>query len=70
VGLTMETAEQKYNMTIVMHRAGDHLHLHPQHDEIIHANDILVVFATLDTLGLISANNQSLSPAAGRDHGH
>jgi voltage-gated potassium channel len=68
VGLTMEIAEQKYNMTIVMHRAGDHLHLHPQHDEIIHANDILVVFATLDTLGLISPNNQNSSTPAGRNH--
>ena len=59
VGLTMEAAELKYNMTIVMHHAGEHLHLHPQHDEIIHAGDLLVVFATLDTLGLISSNIQS-----------
>jgi voltage-gated potassium channel len=58
-GLTMEAAELKYNMTIVMHRAGEHLHLHPQHDEIIHAGDLLVVFATLETLGLIGSNNQN-----------
>jgi Trk K+ transport system NAD-binding subunit len=59
VGLTMEDAERKYNMTIVMHQSGDHLHLHPAYDEPILADDVLVVFATLETLGQIGANNHN-----------
>jgi voltage-gated potassium channel len=56
-GLTMEEAERKFDMTIIMHNTGAHMHLHPQHDEAIHVNDTLVVFATLETLGKIGGVN-------------
>jgi Trk K+ transport system NAD-binding subunit len=56
VGLTMEDAERRFEMTIIMHHSGDHMHLHPNYDELIHANDTLVVFATLETLGKIGGN--------------
>ena len=56
-GLTLEQAEQRYNMTVVMHQSGEELQLHPQHDEVIHTGDTLVVFATLETLGQIGGFN-------------
>lgn len=56
-GLTMEDAERNFNMTIVMHQTGDELHLHPTYEELIHDGDILVVFASLETLGRIGATN-------------
>ena len=56
-GLTLESAERKFNMTIVMHQIDGELHLHPTSDEIIKENDTLVVFATLDTLGQIGGVN-------------
>ena len=56
-GLTMEDAERKFNMTVVMHQADGQLHLHPTSDEIIKEGDTLVVFATLETLGLIGGMN-------------
>ncbi len=59
VGMTMEDAERTFNMTIVMHQSGEHLHLHPAYDEPIKADDTLVVFATLETLGQIGAHNQA-----------
>jgi hypothetical protein len=46
-----------------MHNTGDHMHLHPQYDELIHLNDTLVVFATLETLGKIGAVNHTGSHA-------
>ncbi len=58
-GLTMEEAERKFEMTIIMHNTGEHMHLHPQYDELIHLNDTLVVFATLETLGKIGAVNHA-----------
>jgi Trk K+ transport system NAD-binding subunit len=57
LGLTLETAEQQFDLTIVMHQANDELHLHPASEEVIAENDTLVVFATLDTLGRIGGNN-------------
>ena len=51
--MTLEDAERRYNMTIVMHQTSDELHLHPAYDEVIKINDTLVVFATLETLGQI-----------------
>ena len=58
-GMTMEDAERKYNMTIVMHQTSDELHLHPTYDELINAGDTLVVFATLETLGKIGGINHN-----------
>ncbi len=58
-GMTMEEAERKFDMTIIMHNTGEHMHLHPQYDELIHLNDTLVVFATLETLGKIGAVNHN-----------
>ena len=58
-GLTMEDAERKFDMTIIMHNTGEHMHLHPQYDELIHTNDTLVVFATLETLGKIGGMNHN-----------
>ena len=58
-GLTMEEAERKFDMTIIMHNTGEHMHLHPQYDELIHLNDTLVVFATLETLGKVGAINHT-----------
>jgi hypothetical protein len=55
----MEEAERKFDMTIIMHNTGEHMHLHPQYDELIHLNDTLVVFATLETLGKIGAVNHN-----------
>lgn len=69
IGMTMEDAEQKFNMTIVMHQSGDHLHLHPQYDEPIHVDDMLVVFATLETLGKIGADNHRNHHAGHAGHG-
>lgn len=57
-GLTLEDAERKFNMTIVMHQIDGELHLHPASDEIIKVDDTLVVFATLETLGQIGGMNQ------------
>jgi Trk K+ transport system NAD-binding subunit len=57
--MTMEEAERKFDMTIIMHNTGDHMHLHPQYDEAIHVNDTLVVFATLETLGKIGGMNHN-----------
>jgi Trk K+ transport system NAD-binding subunit len=59
VGMTMEDAERKFNMTIVMHQTGEQLHLHPSYDEPIETDDTLVVFATLETLGQIGAANHN-----------
>lgn len=59
LGMTMEDAERKYNMTIVMHQTNDELHLHPTYDELINAGDTLVVFATLETLGQIGSMNHN-----------
>jgi Trk K+ transport system NAD-binding subunit len=56
-GLTLESAERKFNMTIVMHQTEGELHLHPTSDEVIKDGDTLVVFATLDTLGQIGGMN-------------
>ncbi len=66
-GLTMEEAERKFDMTIIMHNTGDHMHLHPQYDELIHLNDTLVVFATLETLGKIGAVNHTGSRLANQN---
>lgn len=55
VNRLMEDAERTFNMTVIMHHTGTHMHLHPKHDEVIHAGDTLVVFATLDALGEIGA---------------
>jgi voltage-gated potassium channel len=57
VGLTMEDAERRYNLTVVLHQSGDELHLHPKYSEKIQVNDMLVVFATLETLGQIGGMN-------------
>jgi voltage-gated potassium channel len=59
LGMTMEDAERKHNMTIVMHQTNDELHLHPNYDEFINAGDTLVVFATLETLGQIGGMNHN-----------
>lgn len=53
----MEDVERAFNLTIIMHRSGEHLRLHPVSDEMIHAGDTLVVFATLEVLGQIGATN-------------
>ena len=66
VGLTMEAAERRFDMTIIMHNTGEHIHLHPQYDEAIHVNDTLVVFATLDTLGQIGADQHRHGPPRAR----
>ncbi len=66
LGLKLETAERKFNMTIVMHQTGGELHLHPTSDEVIKENDTLVVFATLEALGLIGGINHP----AGHRHGN
>jgi Trk K+ transport system NAD-binding subunit len=58
LGLALESAERKFNMTIVMHQTGGELHLHPTSDEVIQENDTLVVFATLEALGQIGGTNQ------------
>ncbi|HSD84278.1 MAG TPA: NAD-binding protein [Anaerolineae bacterium] len=58
-GLTLEAAEQQYNLTIVMHQTNDELHLHPSFDEVIAEDDTLVVFATLEALGQVGGNNHS-----------
>jgi voltage-gated potassium channel len=58
LNLTLESAERKFNMTIVMHQTDGELHLHPTSDEVIKENDTLVVFATLETLGQIGGLNQ------------
>jgi voltage-gated potassium channel len=80
LGLTLENAERKFNMTIVMHQIGGELHLHPTSDEIIKENDTLVVFATLDTLGQIGSTNHPaghrhsnqnpMKRLLGRNHAH
>ncbi len=57
LGMTMEDAERKHNMTIVMHQTNHELHLHPNYDELINTGDTLVVFATLETLGQIGGMN-------------
>jgi Trk K+ transport system NAD-binding subunit len=57
LGLELEVAERKFNMTVVMHQSGGELHLHPTSDEVIKEDDTLVVFATLETLGLIGGIN-------------
>jgi Trk K+ transport system NAD-binding subunit len=57
-GLTLENAERKFNMTIVMHQSDGELHLHPTSDDVVKENDTLVVFATLETLGHIGGLNQ------------
>ncbi len=61
VGLTMEEAERRFEMTVIMHHTDDHMHLHPNYDEMIHATDTLVVFATLETLGKIGGKNHKNS---------
>jgi Trk K+ transport system NAD-binding subunit len=58
LGLTLESAERKFNMTIVMHQTDGELHLHPTSDEVIKEDDTLVVFATLETLGQIGGMNR------------
>ena len=64
LGLTLEDAERKFNMTIVMHQTDGELHLHPTSDEVIKENDTLVVFATLETLGQIGGmNHHGRAPA-------
>jgi len=60
-GLTMEEAERRFDMTIILHHTGEHMHLHPNYDESIHVDDLLVVFATLETLGRIGAKNHKSS---------
>jgi Trk K+ transport system NAD-binding subunit len=65
-GLTLENAERQFNMTIVMHQTGGELHLHPTSDEVIMEDDTLVVFATLETLGLIGGINHP----GGHRHGN
>jgi voltage-gated potassium channel len=65
-GLTLENAERQFNMTIVMHQTGGELHLHPTSDEVIKEDDTLVVFATLETLGLIGGINHP----GGHRHGN
>jgi voltage-gated potassium channel len=57
LGLNLETAERRFNMTIVMHQTDGDLHLHPTSDELIKEGDTLVVFATLETLGQIGGVN-------------
>jgi voltage-gated potassium channel len=57
LGMALEDAERQFNMTIVMHQTDDALHLHPTSDEVIKEHDQLVVFATLETLGLIGGTN-------------
>jgi Trk K+ transport system NAD-binding subunit len=59
LGLGLEDAERKFNMTVVMHQTGGELHLHPTSDELIKEHDTLVVFATLETLGLIGGMNHT-----------
>jgi voltage-gated potassium channel len=59
LGLTLETAERKFNMTVVMHETGGELRLHPTSDEVVKENDTLVVFATLEMLGQIGGMNHS-----------
>jgi Trk K+ transport system NAD-binding subunit len=66
LGLELETAERKFNMTIVMHQTNGELRLHPTSDEVIKENDTLVVFATLETLGLIGGINHP----SGHRHGN
>ena len=58
LGLDLESAERKFNMTVVMHQTDGELHLHPTSDEVIKESDTLVVFATLETLGLIGGMNE------------
>ena len=62
LGLTMEDAERLYNLTVVLHQTGDELRLHPKYDEVIQANDRLVVFATLETLGQIGGMTDGQHP--------
>jgi Trk K+ transport system NAD-binding subunit len=79
-GLTLEDAERRFNMTIVMHQTDDELHLHPTSDEVIKEDDTLVVFATLETLGLIGGMNHPaehrhsrqnpIQRMLGRNHAH
>jgi Trk K+ transport system NAD-binding subunit len=79
-GLTLEDAERKFNMTIVMHQTDGELHLHPTSDEVIKVDDTLVVFATLETLGLIGGmnhpaehrhtNQNPIKRMLGRNHVH
>jgi Trk K+ transport system NAD-binding subunit len=59
LGLTLETAERKYNLTVVMHQTDGELRLHPASDEIVKENDTLVVVATLETLGQIGGTNHA-----------
>jgi Trk K+ transport system NAD-binding subunit len=58
LGLTLESAERKFNMTVVMHQTDGELHLHPTSDEVVKENDTLVVFATLEALGQIGGTQQ------------
>ena len=59
LGMVLEDAERKFNLTVVMHQTDGELRLHPTSDEVVKENDTLVVFATLETLGRIGGTNHA-----------
>jgi voltage-gated potassium channel len=59
VGKTIEDIERANDLTIVMQQTATEMHMHPHSDVVIHAGDLLVVFASLETLGQLGITNHS-----------
>ena len=53
----IEQVERDYDLTIVMHRTDETVRMHPHSDDVIHVGDMLVVFASLETLGRLGVTN-------------
>lgn len=59
VGKTIEDIERANDLTIVMQQTATEMHMHPHSDVVIHAGDLLVVFASLETLGQLGITDHS-----------
>jgi voltage-gated potassium channel len=56
-GKTIEQVEREYDLTIVMHQTAVETRMHPHSDDVIEVGDLLVIFATLETLGRLGITN-------------
>lgn len=56
-GKTIEDIERAYDLTIVMHQTATESKMHPHSDEVINTGDLLVVFASLETLGQLGVTS-------------
>jgi voltage-gated potassium channel len=59
VSKTIEDIERANDLTIVMQQTATESRMHPHSDAVIHAGDLLVVFASLETLGQLGMTNNS-----------